>query len=49
MHGCDPGSTLTMAGASATDYPNEEVDVRGREGDILVAKFKMAEELPSFV
>ena len=43
------GSTLTMAGASATDYPNEEVDVRGREGDILVAKFKMAEELPSFV
>ncbi len=43
------GSTLTMAGVSATVYPNEEVDVRGREGDILVAKFKMAEELPSFV
>jgi adenylate cyclase len=41
-------STLTSAGAAATDYPHEKVDVRGREGDILVAKFQTAAELPSF-
>ena len=39
-------ATISVAGFDARTFPHVEVDVRGREGDILVCTFKDGAELP---